>query len=325
MECRELQVLAGGITDILYHARAPTTNVIYERAYKKWTQWADRFEEVNNLPADPYHVAIYLTDLAKKAVSFATINIALSALAWAHNLAGIDSPSKSHIVREVVQGIKRKLARPRRPKEPLTIDNIRAIFDILLPESVTDTRNTALIVIAFYALLRFDEIWHLKVSHVRWFESHVEIHIPKAKADQLRLGSQVVVSRLGGQYCPVALLKRYVEMSGSDISDTGNEDNFLFRRCISAKQDIVLTNKILPITYSSVRDIVKKKVKQIGLNEADFGTHSMRAGGATAAANSNIPDRMLQRHGRWASASSRDAYIKDSIERRLEVSQCIGH
>ena len=31
-----------------------------------------------------------------------------------------------------------------------------------------------------------------------------------------------------------------------------------------------------------------------------IGTHSLRSGGATAAANAGVPDRLFKRHGRWA-------------------------
>ena len=38
--------------------------------------------------------------------------------------------------------------------------------------------------------------------------------------------------------------------------------------------------------------------------------HSLRAGGATSAANVGIPDRLFKRHGRWASENAKDGYVK---------------
>ena len=52
--------------------------------------------------------------------------------------------------------------------------------------------------------------------------------------------------------------------------------------------------------------------------------HSLRAGGAMAAANAGVPDRLFKRHGRWKSESAKDGYVKDSVERRLEVSKQLG-
>ena len=50
----------------------------------------------------------------------------------------------------------------------------------------------------------------------------------------------------------------------------------------------------------------------------------MRSGGATAAANANVPDRIFKRHGRWKSENAKDGYVKDSLENRLEVSRKFG-
>ena len=55
-----------------------------------------------------------------------------------------------------------------------------------------------------------------------------------------------------------------------------------------------------------------------------FRTHSLRSGGATAASNAGVPDRLLKRHGRWASESAKDGYVQDSSSSRLSVSKALG-
>ena len=57
---------------------------------------------------------------------------------------------------------------------------------------------------------------------------------------------------------------------------------------------------------------------------SDFSTHSLRAGGASAAANAGVADRVFQRHGRWKSVSAKNGYINDKLESRLPVSQRLG-
>ena len=53
-----------------------------------------------------------------------------------------------------------------------------------------------------------------------------------------------------------------------------------------------------------------------------IGTHSLRSGGATAAANAGVPDRPFKRHGGWANESAKDGYVQDSS--RLSVSKALG-
>ena len=50
----------------------------------------------------------------------------------------------------------------------------------------------------------------------------------------------------------------------------------------------------------------------------------MRSGGATVVTNSDINERCWKRHGRWRSDSSKDGYVVDSVDKRLEVTKHLG-
>lgn len=67
-----------------------------------------------------------------------------------------------------------------------------------------------------------------------------------------------------------------------------------------------------------------EKLSQIGLDKSKFALHSLRSGGASAAANAGIPDRWFKRHGRWRSENAKDGYVKDKLEDRLRDLQNIG-
>ena len=56
----------------------------------------------------------------------------------------------------------------------------------------------------------------------------------------------------------------------------------------------------------------------------NIGLHSFRSDGATVAANANVNERCLKKHGRWKSDSSKDSYIVDSADNRMQVSQALG-
>ena len=64
--------------------------------------------------------------------------------------------------------------------------------------------------------------------------------------------------------------------------------------------------------------------KDIVPDIAAIGTHSLRIGGATAAAHAGVPDWLFKRHGRWASKSAKDGYVQDSLSSRLSVSKTLG-
>ena len=55
-----------------------------------------------------------------------------------------------------------------------------------------------------------------------------------------------------------------------------------------------------------------------------IAVHSLRSGGATAAANAGVQDRMFKRHGRWVSENAKDGYAKDNLDSMLSVSKSLG-
>ena len=67
------------------------------------------------------------------------------------------------------------------------------------------------------------------------------------------------------------------------------------------------------LSYTRACELVLEKLKAIGLDARQFGMHSLRSGGASAAANAGLPDRLFKRHGRWLSETAKDGYIKDKL------------
>ena len=53
-----------------------------------------------------------------------------------------------------------------------------------------------------------------------------------------------------------------------------------------------------PLNYSCIRDFFKSTFKGLVADISPFDTHSLRAGGASAAANADVPGRLFQKHGR---------------------------
>ena len=98
---------------------------------------------------------------------------------------------------------------------------------------------------------------------------------------------------------------------------------FLFRAITRTKEG----EKLRPsgqLGYSTLCELLKKKLVELGYQAEQYSLHSLRAGGATAAANAGVPDRLFKRHGRWKLENAKDGYIEDSTDRRLSISQGIG-
>ena len=75
------------------------------------------------------------------------------------------------------------------------------------------------------------------------------------------------------------------------------------------------------LSYTKVKECVLVKLHSVAPN-LNLGTHSLRASGATAAANAeSVSDRCLKRHGRWKTEVAIDGYIVDSLEKRLSITK----
>jgi hypothetical protein len=46
---------------------------------------------------------------------------------------------------------------------------------------------------------------------------------------------------------------------------------------------------------------------------------SLRSGGATAAANAGLSDRLFKKHGRWCSDNAKDGYVHENLHYILSV------
>ena len=114
------------------------------------------------------------------------------------------------------------------------------------------------------------------------------------------------------------MLEQYITRAEIDLSS----ELHLFRGISHTKKGEKL--RVTPISYTRLREIVKTKLEEIGVDGGKYGLHSFRAGGAMAAANNGIPDRLFKQHGRWKSETAKDRYVLDSQEARLQVSRSLG-
>lgn len=76
------------------------------------------------------------------------------------------------------------------------------------------------------------------------------------------------------------------------------------------------------ISYTRCREILRDCLNKLGYNSNDYRLHSVRSGGITSVvrnSSNSIPERPLKIHGRWKSDSSKDMYVEESLENRLQV------
>ena len=96
---------------------------------------------------------------------------------------------------------------------------------------------------------------------------------------------------------------------------------YIFRGIITTKSHSKLRSCDKHISYTCVRENVIEGFQNIGAETKLFGLHSLRVGGATAAANLGVNDRLFKKHRRWKSEKVKDGYIHESTETKLIVAK----
>ena len=314
-----------GLTDRLkttvLSSKAYSTSSQYHRAFRKWKEFAVCKLNETGFPADPFHVALYLQHLLEQVQSPSVIDSAFYGIKWAHDMAGLPSPTDNSVVENVRSAAKRILGTAAvNRKEPISSDLIREIVSQANLDNPVDLRNITMYVLCFTGFFRFDDISRVRRSDIAFHEGFMVIQVQKSKNDQLRKGNEVVISELSSPACPVSLLKRYLD----NFRIPPNSRDLIFKPISRGKDFCKLVTPDKPISYSCIRDGFRRDLKNIGVDPSKFGLHSLRSGGATSAANNGINDRIFQRHGRWKSVAAKNMYVDDSIEQRLAVSKRLG-
>ena len=157
----------------------------------------------------------------------------------------------------------------------------------------------------------------MRIQELTIFEDHLEVKIPYSKTDQHRHGETVFIVHTGSKYCRVAYLEKFLQLAKLDVNNDGGA--FVIPRLFKTKHGYTAG-----ISHTSTRELFNRNIQIVTEKNRKYGLHSLRAGGASAAANHGVSDRLISKQGRWASEGGRNRYIEDSIANRLQVTRCLG-
>ena len=256
--------------------------------------------------------------------------------------AGFDSPTDHPFVKVAFAGAKRLLAVTRQPtrKEPFTLlmfDNAYSLYGT--SQNLIHMRFLLVCLLGFSGFLRIGELLAIQIKDISFQPDHMEITVPQSKRDQLREGHIVFISRTGSERCPVAWTEKYLTHTALHR----NPNNYLISRLARTKRGHNPNNYLISrlartkrghnaiggrsLSYSRIRTNFLELLTPVWADDGEvrqYGLHSHRSGGASEAANNDVSDRLIGKHGRWSSNTSRDTYIKDNMRKRLSVTQALG-
>jgi integrase len=181
--------------------------------------------------------------------------------------------------------------------------------------SFIQVRDMTMFLLMFYFLMRQSEAVELRLTDLmletvdskKVMFMLFATHTP-TKNDKESKGDCVVVEQTEDvRVCPISWYLLYLEMRGDHKSP------FLL---VGSGKSAARMGERLP------NQRLKTCCKRAGLDPAEFSSHCLRHGGATAAAAGGVIERLLKAHGRWKSDCVR-VYITDTLRNRLSVSRAM--
>jgi integrase len=220
-----------------------------------------------------------------------------------------------------MEAARRILAKPATRKSPLGADLVRKLVLRLEQGSLAELQLASLIALGFFGFLRWDDLSNLTADNIQFEDSHMALFLEKRKNDQFREGSWVFISSSEVKPCPVEVVKKFL------VQGCHAQGSKLFRRVQHTKNGWHLKKQGMSYSRANqlrrANQLLKAELKKEGLNVSRYSLHSLRAGGASAAAALGVPDRLFQRHGGWRSETAKNNYQEESLDSLLLVTKSI--
>ena len=273
-----------GVASSLESVLSDNTRRTYDAQWRIFDGWCAEVG-LRSLPAEPLTVARYLAARAGSGASVATLHLATSAIAKAHEWARLESPCRDPGVRASLKGWGRRLAKPQRQSGALTADVLAVIRltavqprrrgrGLETPEQARERGkfDVALVAVLSDAGLRRSEASSLTWGDVqRWEDGSGRITVVRSKTDVEAQGAVVAVT-------PAAM------NALSAIRPAG----------------VASDEKVFRLSESQIARRVKAIARAAGLADWEFFSgHSGRVGMARRMAQNGAPTHEIERQGRW--------------------------
>jgi integrase len=249
-------------------------------------------------PASSEAVASYIAECAGR-LKVGSIQRRLNAIAEAHKVTGLESPTHTAMVRNTMKGIRRTMGTAPTQKTPTLIDEIRAIVDAT-DAGLIGARDRALILLGFAGAFRRSELTGLDITDLDFGRHGLTVTLRRSKTDQDGAGRRVGIPYGSNpETCPVRVLQSWIEqaaISGGPLFRSINRHGQLQSGRLAG---------------SEVARVVKKLALRAGLDAAKFAGHSLRAGHATSAAIAGASERSIMNQTGHRSVQMVRRYIRD--------------
>ena len=269
----------------------------------------------------------YVALLCQTPLAYRTIKRRLSALSKFLGMAKLPNPIiRSVYLRDFIRLLlieNKKFRMSHKQAVPLTIEMVEQINNKIIPDSLLELRDLAIINLMFDALLRADELVRVCIEHIS--HRNNTVLVVSSKSDQSGDGQYRYVSS-----STLSMINEYINEANTDPSTSHPRDQndprsiskgVLFRRVNNHKtalhpyQETHSANQDAVLNYSSIYRLWQRIAVRAGIQE-NITPHSGRVGGAVSLAEDGASLPELQLAGGWQSPEMPGHYTKQASVKR---------
>jgi len=281
----------------------------------------------NNFEHNEICIKQYVEALCRSPLAYRTIKRRLSALSKFLGVAKLPNPIiRSAYLRDFIRLSlieNRKFRLSHKQAVPLTIDMLEQINNAIIPDSLLELRDLAIINLMFDALLRADELVRVCIEDIS--ARNNTLLVVSSKSDQSGQGQYRYVSSstisMVQEYINEANLEPKTKAPRLSSDLRGLHKGVLFRRLTNHKTALLPFDENIPshkanvLNYSSVYRIWQRIAQRAGISE-NITPHSGRVGGAVSLAEDGASLPELQLAGGWQSPEMPGHYTKQANVKR---------
>ncbi|XP_063433322.1 uncharacterized protein LOC134715214 isoform X1 [Mytilus trossulus] len=208
----ELFKYAEHMSSYIVNSRSDNTAKSYFYAFKRWETFIKK-HGFQALPAQPVHIALYITYLLDTGATCNTINSAIYSIKWVHEMSNFADPTKNSYLHSLQESAKRVATVKKHKKDPVSLDMLLKLCSMFSDsQDLLVVRDLTMILLSFGGFLRHDEIRSLLCKNVEVKSDYLILYIEKSKTDQYRNGNEVLISKGDTIACPYEIFLKYVNL-----------------------------------------------------------------------------------------------------------------
>lgn len=262
---------------------SPVSQRGYKYDWRVWVRWCEA-RGITPFPTTAESVSLYVVDLLAGDRKTATVARLVAGIKHRHR-----SQSQSvewDRVDQLLRGARRMRQEGLDQSAPLLIEDLRQISIALgKTNAPRDIRNRAILVAGFASGLRASSLVALQFGDVEMEKRGAVLHVRREKTNQEGKERRLIGLPLGkhAETCSVSCLRAWMKWRGSFPGP-------LFTHC---RDSGAINRGLCP---EHICEIVQGALRRIGRDFRGYGSHSLRSGLITAAAERDIEVLRISGH-----------------------------